>query len=115
MARASFGPGMVSGNVDTDIVTGLPRHEHNRFQRDLEKQRHQQQHSNGMRLQALLDSPENQVVLKAMCEELEQRIDLLIANDPPCQALLAVVGRFMGELSLGRRAAEALLDPLYQT
>lgn len=115
MPRPSFGPGMISGSVETDIVTGLPRPEYDRIQRDSEKQRLQAIQAKAMDLRSALTTPHNQEVLGVLCEELEQRIDALIANDPPCQALLAVLGRFVSDLSLGRRAAKELLDPLYQS
>ena len=104
----------IGTGTEVDFATGLPVSEATAERLRSDKARYQDLVSRQHGIRAQLRDEQSGIVLQRISTVLADRIDILITQDPECQALIRVLGSFQDELALGRRAAEQLLKPIYE-
>jgi hypothetical protein len=100
---------MLGPGIDVDMVTGEPLDPRHRDKRALQQQRYETEHERFMRLRSALGDAMGHAIVEILIDRLANRLIALATTDPECMTYLGIAGQIEREITIGRKAADALL------
>lgn len=96
--------------MELDILTGNPRRPRDmQTKRDQEARKLEHEAERGRVIEERLASEDGQIFIKLVAEQLESRIDALVASDQQANMLITMLQTLGGKVITGRSAAERLI------